>query len=236
MRNLVTDKGIGGCTACLRQEVMVVCFPTADPLGRSWGWTAALCQKCLNVLLEELNVATKGFAEQVEQGNTYVSEAKWRDILLRAFPDAVEIIQVSDKKEDKRGRDWLVVYLSGTSTRVQVKAQSPRYDDFVIEYLANDKTNTPGWINLDPGIDYIAYAIPLRRTVYLLPWGLLKHAWRQHGTRWIQKGEQTQDGFRIAKCRQTWGGVTHSVVVPVEELRKDMLLLTLWAVPMEEEG
>lgn len=178
-------------------------------------------------------MATRGFYEQVTLGNRYVSERQWRDILKRAFPTTAELIYVSDEKSNRRGSDWVLEHADGHFTRVQTKAQSPRYDDFVIEYLANDSTNTPGWVNLELNADFIAYAIPKRRLVYFIPWPMLKEAWKQHGTTWIQKAELRVFGFRMSKVRQTWGGVTHSVVVPVEALCQDLGLPSLWAVPME---
>src|SRR5690606_25568590 len=92
------------------------------------------------------------------------------------------------------------------------KKRSQVYDDILLEYLSNDHTNAPGWIEKDLQIDYLAYAFMPIKKVYLYPWQQLRLAWKRNGAYWKRRYRNVQ--------AQNYGYSTWSIAVPITVLNQ----------------
>jgi hypothetical protein len=140
------------------------------------------------------------------------NESFWQDIYEVAFPSMVCAVACSgDTASQRLGIDRLVHLSSGRTLRIDEKVRRVVYEDILIEYLSNDVTGAPGWIEKELQIDYLAYAFLPTETVYLLPWDLLRRAWRRNKNNWLNK-------YKTIRA-QNPGYVTLSVAVPIRTLR-----------------
>lgn len=109
------------------------------------------------------------------------------------------------------GVDRIIYLENGKTLTIDEKIRSKDYDDILLEFISNDKKNTPGWMEKDLSIDYLAYAFLPSKTAYLFDWRMLKLAWSLYNQAW-------KDNYKIAKA-ENQHYVTHSVCVPIRELR-----------------
>jgi len=108
------------------------------------------------------------------------------------------------------GIDRLILLSSGQVLRIDEKKRATDYDDILLEYLSNDVTGAPGWIEKNLYIDYLAYAFSVKRICYLLPWLMLRKAWIENGEIWRQRYRP------IIAHNETYS--THSIAVPINVL------------------
>ena len=153
------------------------------------------------------------FRDQLAYSEKASAESFWGQVYKKAFPSMVGHMQCSDDTQGQRlGIDRLVHLSSGRTLMIDEKKRSKVYSDILLEYLSNDKTMAPGWIEKDLQIDYLSYAfMPIER-VYLFPWHLLRRSW-------IHKGDYWKERYPVV-CAKNAGYKTHSVAVPIEVLRK----------------
>lgn len=109
------------------------------------------------------------------------------------------------------GVDRIIYLENGKTLTIDEKIRSKNYDDILLEFISNDKKNTPGWMEKDLAIDYLAYAFLPSKTAYLFDWRMLKLAWASYKQAW-------KDNYKIAKAENEHY-FTHSVCVPIRELR-----------------
>lgn len=83
------------------------------------------------------------------------------------------------------GIDRVVYLSSGKTLYVDEKLREQVYSDILLEYLSNDATGSPGWIEKDLLIDYMAYAFLPNRRCYLFDWRMLRRAWRHFKDEWM---------------------------------------------------
>ena len=141
-------------------------------------------------------------------------EPFWNDVYMKAFPNMTN--QMRGKKEycnsQIKGVDRIIYLENGKTLTIDEKVRKEVWSDIALEFISNDKFNTPGWMEKDLSIDYLAYAfLPLKRA-YLFDWRMLKRAWNNYKTDWKNK-------YFIAKAENE-GYVTHSVCVPIEVVLK----------------
>lgn len=132
----------------------------------------------------------------------------WEQVYRQAFPSFAAMVDVrADGWAQRGGIDRQLVLRDGTTLAIDEKVRSKVYDDFLLERWSDQQRRTPGWMQKALTCDYIAYAFVPSRTCYLLPFQLLRRAWRLNGEDWIGK-------YRLVEA-QNRGYVTESVAVPI---------------------
>jgi hypothetical protein len=158
------------------------------------------------------------FRECLDYSYQCSDEPFWEQVYRQAFHNFKGQIPVYGRCESQwRGVDRLVYLSNDTVLRVDEKKRKKVREDILLEYLSNDQKRTPGWIELDLAIDYLAVAFMPIQKVYLLPWVLLRRAWLKHGEEWIQWGDERQNGFETVSAENP-GYRTWSVAVPIKRL------------------
>jgi len=156
-------------------------------------------------------IAVHDFDERLRYSEAASEEPFWDAVYHKAFPTLVNHMLCSgDTQSQRLGIDRLIVLSSGKVLAIDEKKRSRDYPDILLEYLSNDTTGAPGWIEKDLQIDYLAYAFMPSQRVYLYPWEMLKRAWRNFRDEWL-------DLYKIPPARNK-GYRTHSVAVPISIL------------------
>ena len=88
------------------------------------------------------------------------------------------------------------------------------WSDILLEYISNDTTMTPGWIEKDLKCNSIAYGFLQTGTVYILKFEKLKSIWNDNKEQWKKE-------FREIKAKNN-DYYTISCAVPIEILLKKM--------------
>jgi len=110
----------------------------------------------------------------------------WQEIYSTAFPGCSTKNNRADGELQRHGIDRTVVLSSGKAIYVDEKVRRKDYGDILLEYISNDKYNTPGWVCKPLFCDYIAYAILPRKECYLLPVPQLQKAWEDNKQNWLK--------------------------------------------------
>jgi len=109
----------------------------------------------------------------------------WDEIYLNAFPGCKTKNNRDDGQLQRHGIDRTVIMDSGKAIYVDEKIRRKDYGDILLEYVSNDKYNTPGWACKPLFCDYIAYAIAPKNMCYLLPVPQLQKAWIENSKKWL---------------------------------------------------
>lgn len=154
------------------------------------------------------------FRECLEWSAIQSDEPFWDQVYRKAFPDMVVCASTAAAGKSAlqtQGIDRYIVLASGRELRIDEKKRGKKYSDFLLEYISNDRIQSPGWMEKPLRIDFLAYAFMPNRLVYLLQWDLLRRAWGHFRDEWIRT-------YPIKKARNrsysTW-----SVAVPIEVVR-----------------
>lgn len=157
------------------------------------------------------------FAAQDAYSKAPADEAFWLAAYKAFFPDFLSMSPcVPNVDAQRMGVDRVIVLANGREVRLDEKKRPQSYmdadgnPDILLEFLSNDQTGAPGWIEKPLLIDYIAYALMDVQTVYMLPWDGLRRVWRGNGGGWKKR-------YGVKKAANN-GYMTHSVPVPVPEL------------------
>ncbi len=145
-------------------------------------------------------------------------EPIWNDCYIKAFSGMAFHYKSSAGKSQSQqlGMDRFIHFSSGKTIIIDEKMRRIKYNDILLEYRSNKERRTPGWMNKDLHIDYIAYGFETTGEVYLLPWIQLKTAWAKNGIRWLKLYGPTE-----AKNYNKQGEylyTTLSVAVPIDIL------------------
>lgn len=145
-------------------------------------------------------------------------EAFWSSIYSKQFPGFVGfILNNRNNAAQHMGIDRVIFLDNGQTFRIDEKKRPLTRGDILLEYISNDRTGTPGWIEKDLPIDFIAYAFMDTRTAYLLPWHFLRRAWRENKSKWLKEADDRTNGFsKVPGKNPTY--TTWSVAVPVNAL------------------
>jgi len=155
------------------------------------------------------------FKDQLAYSEKSSDEPFWMQVYRKAFPGMVNAMMCSgDHATQREGIDRLILLNSGRVLKIDEKKRKGFYTDIALEYLSNDQTKAPGWIEKNLTIDYLAYAFMPTQTVYLLDWLTLRRAWKANGEAWKQK-------HFIVKAKNA-GYTTYSVAVPITTLLQSM--------------
>lgn len=157
------------------------------------------------------------FNAQNDYSKDLSDEAFWFKAYKSFFPDLLSISPfVPSVEAQKLGVDRVLVLITGQELRVDEKKRPKTYFDkdsnpeILLEYVSNDTTGSPGWIEKALHIDYVACAFMDTQTVYMLPWHALRRVWQGNGKGWKRKYGTVP--------AQNEGYKTLSVPVPVPEL------------------
>ena len=168
------------------------------------------------------------FHKQLAYSQGASHEPFWDAVYRKAFPDMIgSILCTGDNAGQFRGIDRVVQLSSGKTILIDEKKRRENWPDFALEYLSNTTQHTPGWMEKDLIIDYLAYAFMPSKKCYLFPWPLLRLAWKENGAEWKRK-------YRNIEAHNN-GYKTLSVCVPIEILL-GMLTATMLIKLVEDDS
>lgn len=168
-----------------------------------------------------MNQEPHDFDKCLEQSHAAHDLPIWEQMYRQAFPD---MLAMHDHRDDgywqHAGIDRSIILRSSKQILIDEKVRGRNrktkqiYKDIAIEYVSNNKLNTPGWAEKPLAADYIAYAIAPLGKGYLLPVPHLQAAWRKHKEEWLRT--------RGSKSAANAGYETLFCPVPVDVLFKSM--------------
>lgn len=160
-------------------------------------------------------------------------ETFWEAVYKKAFPNLIHAELVTDLDKQKEGIDR-ALYLSNNNVLwIDEKVRREVYDDILLEHTSNVTRATPGWMEKDLAIDYLAYAfLPIKRC-YLFPWPMLRRAWLQYRIVWRYKYRDTIPGSTVIPGVGAY--MTHSVAVPIDVLQRAVTTAAIIDVSEELE-
>lgn len=181
---------------------------------------------CAKVGRAGASIMAHNFAERLAYSEHDDDESFWLDAYRQYFPDMVTQTPIRrDCLAQRLGMDRLIVLQSGATVAIDEKKRAENWKDVLLEYIANDRSGAPGWIEKDLQIDYIAYAFMPSHKVYLLNWLLLRRAWKLNKTLWLRQYKPVP--------AQNDGYVTWSLPVPLGTLFYALNQAVLVVVPPE---
>jgi len=154
---------------------------------------------------------THDFNERLNYSLEASDEPFWEAIYKKAFPTMTNLTAIDDLSKQKLGIDRIIYFDNGKKLYIDEKKREKVYPDILLEYISVDHNNTPGWIEKDLAIDYLAYAFMPSKCVYLYPWDMLRRAWLHYRKSWLRK-------YKLIEAKNE-GYSTWSVAVPIEILQ-----------------
>lgn len=145
-------------------------------------------------------------------------ETFWDAVYRKAFTNFQYSELCTDLAKQKEGIDRTIYLTNGNVLWVDEKVRRKTYRDILLEHTSNVERGTPGWMEKDLAMDYLAYAFMPTKVCYLFPWPLLRRAWLQYRLKWRTEYWDTAPGT----TRLPGGGfyMTHSVAVPIDVLQR----------------
>lgn len=141
-------------------------------------------------------------------------ERFWEAIYRQAFQAFLRCMAApGDTVSQRKGIDRIVMLTNGIVLKMDEKKLRHDYPHMFLEYISNDRTGAPGWIEKELEIDYITYAFMPTRRAHLVPWIPLQRAWQMNKAGWIAMAQEERDGFRMV-ITENRGYRTHGVAVP----------------------
>lgn len=151
------------------------------------------------------------FDDDLQYSQKGSCEVFWDAVYRKAFPNLVSHMPANgDFPSQRMGIDRVILLANGKTVYIDEKKRRKDRGDILLEYLSNDRTSAPGWIEKDLAIDFMAYAFMPSERVYLYPWPSLRRAWVQHNQWWKKQ-------CPIIKAENP-GYFTWSVAVPTDIL------------------
>lgn len=152
--------------------------------------------------------------------NQYSLEASeetfWLAVYRKAFSNLLRYELCTDIARQRQGIDRVLFLSNGRTLYIDEKKRAREYPDILLEYTSAAERNTPGWIEKDLAIDYLAYGFMQSQRCYLFPWAMLRRAWGKYGETWKTR-------HRKVIARTQIGNATYqtlSVAVPIDILRR----------------
>jgi hypothetical protein len=179
--------------------------------------------------------AHHSFKAQLAWSEAQSDEPFWDAVYRKAFPNLVShVTGPGDYDSQRQGVDRVLVLSNNRLLRIDEKKRSANYPDILLEYVSVDVTGALGWIEKDLSIDYLAYAFMPALKVYLLPWILLRKAWKENREAWMSKAEERREGFRVVQA-QNFGYSTWSLAVPIPNLYSAINRASIIEVDLQED-
>lgn len=167
--------------------------------------------------------AINDFYQDLAFSNGARLEEFWAETYQIAFPDMIHYETCEDLEWQRMGVDRVVYLSSGHTLHIDEKTRRKDYGDILIEYLSNDRYNTPGWIEKDLSMDYLAYAVLPTRKVFLFPWQPLRRAWQLNKSQWLAEYP--------TRSAPNSGYNTLNLAIPTIELRRAVAQAMVIHVP-----
>lgn len=150
-------------------------------------------------------------------------ESFWIAVYKKAFPNLEYAELCDDKDKQKMGIDRILYLSNGNVLYVDEKKRSKDFPDILLEHTSNAEYKTPGWIEKDLSIDYLAYAFLNSRRCYLFPFPMLRRAWLEYGEKWKREHRKIISTTEVGNtCYHTI-----SVAIPTIELQKAVALASV---------
>lgn len=143
-------------------------------------------------------------------------ETFWLAVYGKAFSNLLRCELCTDITKQRQGIDRVLYLSNGRTLYIDEKKRAREYPDILLEYTSAAERNTPGWIEKDLAIDYLAYGFMQSQRCYLFPWAMLRRAWAQYGETWKAR-------YKEVVARTQVGSFTYqtlSVPVPIDVLRR----------------
>ncbi len=144
------------------------------------------------------------FHEDLQFSHSAEDSEIWGTIYAKAFPGLQTFTNArQDGELQRHGIDRTLVLKSGKAIYVDEKVRRKDYGDILIEFVSNDKKNSPGWCEKPLFCDYIAYAILPIKTCYVLPVEPLQTAWGKNKVEWLKKygvKPSKNTGYKTLNC------------------------------------
>lgn len=158
------------------------------------------------------------FKEDLRRANDEKLNPFWLSVYKEMFPNIAHMTSTIDDMDMQfKGIDRIITLKNNRTIFIDEKLRETDYNDILLEYaskVVDGKIVSTGWMNKDLDIDYLAYAFRPSRTCYVLPWPILRKAWRMYSKRLIKRY-----GTKEAKNE---GYVTWSVPVPINAIHSMM--------------
>lgn len=157
-------------------------------------------------------IECKDFAEEIEP----LLEKFYREMFDN-------ITRISKGRPDKcqsqaNGIDRIIYFEDNKVITIEEKIRAKDYNDILLEYISNDQTNAPGWMEKNLSIDYLVYCILETGRFLIFDWRTLRRAWKRNKEEWKEKYKKVE--------AENEGYSTHSVCVPTEVLQRAMTKAT----------
>jgi len=142
------------------------------------------------------------FATSLRRSETQVDAAWWEAVYRKAFPTMAAMVSIrQDGWAQRGGIDRIIILASGKEIKIDEKIRQRDFNDVLLEYWSNTERRIPGWIAKDLACDFVAYTYLETQRCFLLPFLLLRRAWKQHGQDWIARAERQEEGFQKVVAR-----------------------------------
>lgn len=152
------------------------------------------------------------FHERLSWSLAGAHEPFWQAVYKKAFPNLSHTELCDDLAKQKQGVDRVLYLANGNVLYVDEKKRERDYPDILLEYVSADTYRTPGWMEKDLAMDYLAYAFMPSQRCYLFPWPILRRAWLLNKQAWIGSYKTVRGENR--------GYTTLSVAIPKLVLRQ----------------
>jgi len=143
-------------------------------------------------------------------------EVFWMAVYRKAFSNLLRCELCTDLTKQRQGIDRVLYLSNGRTLYIDEKKRAREYSDILLEYTSAKERNTPGWIEKDLAIDYLAYGFMQSQRCYLFPWAMLRRAWTQYGDTWKAKYKEVVARTQVSNFTYQ----TLSVPVPIDVLRR----------------
>ena len=138
------------------------------------------------------------FADDLTRSQAQSKEPMWERFYQAAFPEFESMEFVDDLTLQKKGVDRRVVLKGGKTVLVEEKCRYDEWQDVALEIWSNSERRIRGWLVKDTHCDYLAYVWLPANKGFLLPFQLLRMAWRANGKEWVgeyKKVESVNPGY-----------------------------------------
>ena len=158
------------------------------------------------------------FSDSLKKSKAQENAVWWEPVYRKAFPGFVQMMSVrNDGWAQRGGIDRVITLSSGKVITVDEKVRYTSYPDILLERWSDREKKTPGWMQKNLAMDFIAYAFVPDQRCYIFPFVQLRAVWKANGNTWISKAEKNKDGFRVVLADNV-GYTTESIAVPIPEL------------------
>ena len=128
----------------------------------------------------------------------------WESLYKKAFPTMKAMTNHAEDGDHQRvGIDRTIVLESGAAIWIDEKVRRGDWDDILLEYISNDRTQSPGWVEKHLVCHYISYLMEPTEKLYILPVIQMQAAWLKNKKSWIAKYpkiEAQNNGWNTISC------------------------------------